>query len=56
MTSKTLNDPIESRPETTGGKICTEIPNETTLRAFAEDKRDIPVFHTADELRKDLLS
>jgi len=32
-----------------------EIPNETTLKAFAEDKSKMPVFHTIDELRKDLL-
>lgn len=56
MTPKTLNDPIESTSETAGGKPRIEIPYETTLRAFAEDKRDMPVFHTTDELRKDLLS
>ena len=33
-----------------------EIPNETTLKAFAEDKSAMPVFHSAEELRKDLLS
>jgi len=33
-----------------------EIPNETTLKAFAEDKSAMPVFHTVEELRKDLLS
>ncbi|MCK4359261.1 MAG: hypothetical protein KAW92_11075 [Candidatus Cloacimonetes bacterium] len=32
-----------------------EIPNETTLKAFAEDKSKMQVFHTIDELRKDLL-
>jgi len=33
-----------------------EIPNETTLKAFAEDKSKMQVFHTIDELRKDLLT
>ena len=33
-----------------------EIPDETTLKAFAEDKSDMPVFHSVEELRKDLLS
>lgn len=32
-----------------------EVPNETTLKAFAEDKSKIPVYHSIDELRKDLL-
>lgn len=32
-----------------------EIPNKTTLKTFAEDKNKMPVFHTVDELRKDLL-
>lgn len=32
------------------------IPNETTLKAFAEDKSTLPVFHSIEELRKDLLS
>jgi hypothetical protein len=32
-----------------------ENPNETTLEAFAENKSSMPVFHTVDELRKDLL-
>jgi len=36
------------------GKL--EIPNETTLKAFAEDKSVMPVFHSVEELRKDLLS
>ncbi|MEW6618055.1 MAG: hypothetical protein AB1422_01670 [bacterium] len=36
------------------GKL--EIPNETTLKAFAEDKSTVPVFHSVEELRKDLLS
>ena len=31
------------------------IPNETTLKAFAEDKSALPVFHSIEELRKDLL-
>lgn len=34
----------------------SEVPNETTLKAFAEDKGSMPVFSTIDELRKDLLS
>ncbi|MBC8255122.1 MAG: hypothetical protein H8E35_14000 [Ardenticatenia bacterium] len=34
----------------------SEIPNETTLQAFAEDKQRMPVFATVDELGKDLLS
>ena len=33
-----------------------EIPNETTLKASAEDKSAMPVFHSVEELRKDLLS
>ncbi len=33
-----------------------EIPNETTLKAFAEDKSAMPIFHSVEELRKDLLS
>jgi len=32
------------------------IPNETTLEAFAEDKSVMSVFHSVEELRKDLLS
>ena len=32
-----------------------ENPNETTLKAYAEDKSKMPVFHNIDELRKDLL-
>ena len=32
-----------------------EIPNETTLKAFAEDKSAMPVSHSIEELRKDLL-
>ncbi|MCF8128377.1 MAG: hypothetical protein K9N10_07665 [Deltaproteobacteria bacterium] len=34
----------------------TEIPNETTLKAFSEDKSAMPTFNSVDELRKDLLS
>ncbi|MGE0085280.1 MAG: hypothetical protein AB7S75_12770 [Desulfococcaceae bacterium] len=34
----------------------TEIPDETTLKSFAEDKSAMPVFYSVDELRKDLLS
>jgi len=33
-----------------------KIPNETTLKAFAEDKSTMPLFHSLEELRKDLLS
>jgi len=33
-----------------------EIPNEATLKAFAEDKSAMPAFNSVDELRKDLLS
>jgi len=33
-----------------------EIPNEVTLRAFAEDKSAMPVFDSVEELRKDLSS
>ena len=32
-----------------------EIPNETTLKAFAEDKSAMPAFHSVEELRKELL-
>ena len=32
-----------------------EVPNETTLKAFVEDKSKMPVSHSVDELRKDLL-
>jgi len=35
---------------------ASEIPNETTLRSFAEEKHKMPSFHSIDELRKDLLS
>ena len=33
-----------------------KLPNETTLKAFAKDKSTMPVFHSVEELRKDLLS
>jgi len=33
-----------------------EIPNETTLKTLAEDKSAMSVFHSVEELRKDLLS
>jgi len=33
-----------------------EMPNETTLKAFTEEKGAMPAFHSVDELRKDLLS
>ncbi len=33
-----------------------EIPNETTLKAFSEDKSAMLAFNSVDELRKDLLS
>jgi hypothetical protein len=38
------------------GVDLTEIPNKVTLKSFAEDKSAMPVFHSVDELRKDLLS
>ena len=38
-----------------GGFDEIEIPNETTLKAFVEDKSTMPVFHSIEELRKDLL-
>ncbi len=34
----------------------TEIPNEITLQSFSEDKANMPVFNTIDELRQDLLA
>ena len=34
----------------------TEIINQTTLDAFAEDKGNMPAFSTIDDLRKELLS
>ena len=36
--------------------VSSEIPNETTLQAFAENKQRMPIFDTVDELGKDLLS
>ena len=33
-----------------------EIPSDTTLKAFHEDKTKMPVFETIHELRDDLLS
>ncbi len=33
-----------------------ETPNDATLNAFAEDKADMPLFETIQELREDLLS
>ena len=33
-----------------------EIPNETTIAAFEEDVSGMPVFHSIEELRKDLLA
>ncbi len=38
------------------GLELSEIPNETTVQAFAKDKQDMPVFNTIDELQEDLLS
>jgi len=32
-----------------------EIPNQTTLKAFAEDKSAMPVFHSVEDLKKDLM-
>jgi hypothetical protein len=34
----------------------SEVPNSVTLQAFAENKEDMPVFDTVDELVEDLLS
>ena len=34
----------------------SKVPNSVTLQAFAEDKEDMPVFDTVDELVEDLLS
>ncbi len=34
----------------------TNIPNATTLNAFAEDKASMPTFEMISELRNDLLS
>ena len=36
--------------------IPTDIPNKTTLSAFAEKKDDMPVFESIEALREDLLS
>lgn len=33
-----------------------EIPNDTTMKAFSENKSTMPLFHTIEELRKDLLT
>lgn len=33
-----------------------DIPNETTLKAFAEDKSAMPLFRSVEELRKDLMN
>ena len=33
-----------------------EIPNEITVRAFAENKQNLTIFDSVDELREDLLS
>jgi hypothetical protein len=33
-----------------------EIPNETTIESFSENKSVMPTFRSVDELRKDLLS
>jgi len=33
-----------------------EIPNQTTLKAFAEDKSAMPFFQSVEDLRKDLVS
>jgi hypothetical protein len=32
-----------------------KIPNEISLKAFSEDKNDMPAFNSIDQLRKDLL-
>ena len=32
-----------------------KIPNETTLEALSEEKKDMPIFYTIDDLREDLL-
>lgn len=34
----------------------TEIPNDQTIKSFAEDKSRMPVFTTVKSLREDLLS
>lgn len=33
-----------------------DLPNATTLKAFAQDRDAMPTFHSVEELRKDLLS
>jgi len=33
----------------------SEIPNDVTLKAFDENKADMPVFESISELREDLL-
>jgi len=37
-------------------RIAKQIPNKMTLEAFAEDKYSLPVFHSIEELRNELLS
>ena len=37
-------------------KNLTQRPNQVTLEAFAENRQDMPLFHTIDELEADLLS
>ncbi len=32
-----------------------KIPNEITLKAISENKNNMPIFNTIDELREDLL-
>jgi predicted ATPase len=32
-----------------------KIPNEITLEALSEDKNNMPIFNTIDDLREDLL-
>ncbi|MDM8540893.1 hypothetical protein QUF90_07375 [Desulfococcaceae bacterium HSG9] len=34
----------------------SQIPNDATLKAFAEEKINMPVFETISELREDLLA
>lgn len=34
----------------------SEIPNEITLEAFSEEKSNMPILNSIDELREDLLS
>ena len=33
----------------------SEMPNDTTLKAFAEDKINMPVFEMISELREDIM-